>query len=131
MKNSMKLFRTCKKLYNCHRCLLIKSQGTCSPDDHQVVFWFMIYAKFLWIKPGDLDYHTPVRCLQPSPRGHELEVMVTIFVVSDNWRLFTQNIFEGTNLRKSCALGVPKWDRQIRKKYFCHFELQYILILKW
>ena len=30
-----------------------------------------------------------------NPPGHELEVMVTIFAVSDSWGFFTQNIFGG------------------------------------
>ena len=29
------LFRTCKKLFNCHRCLVINTDGQCSPDKFQ------------------------------------------------------------------------------------------------
>ena len=57
--------------------------------------------------------------------------MALIFKVSDSWGLFTQNIFPGKNRMKNCPLGgSPKWDRQIWKKYFFHFEKQYLLIFK-
>ena len=57
--------------------------------------------------------------------------MTLIFAVSDSWGLFTQNIFPGKNRMKNCTLGgSPKWDRQIWKKYFFHFEKQYLLIFK-
>ena len=39
------------------------------------------------------------------PWGHELEVMVTIFTVSDSWRLFTQNIFGGKISEKAVPWG--------------------------
>ena len=38
---------------------------------------------------------TPLSDAYNPLRGHELEVMVTNFVVSDSCRLFTQNIFGG------------------------------------
>ena len=66
------------------------------------------------------------------PGGQGPGVMTLIFAVSDSWGLFTQNIFPGKNRMKNCPLGgSPKWDRQIWKKYFFHFEKQYLLIFKW
>ena len=29
------IFRTCKRLYNCHKCNFINSSGSCSPDATQ------------------------------------------------------------------------------------------------
>ena len=46
--------------------------------------------------------------MSTTPPGHELEVMVTVFEVSDSSGLFTQNIFVGKSSQKNCTLGVPQ-----------------------
>ena len=49
-------------------------------------------------------------------------IMVIIFVVSDSWGFLRKIYFPKNSMIGGPLQGTTKWDRQILKKYFIHFE---------